>query len=105
MSTSVEGELKERLEELNRRLRARRRELRDLGWFAAAHDVVVADLRARQAEILRTLSAELSNGFSWTVLKAEFALELSGVAGTFASWLERLDADMQKDGADTRRTV
>jgi hypothetical protein len=105
MSTSVEGELKARLEELDRRLRDRRRELKELGRFADAHDVVVAVLRLRQAEILGRLNAELSRGVSWHLLKAEFALEFSGLFGTLLGWLERMDADVLKHGAGDRPAV
>jgi hypothetical protein len=105
MSISTENELKERLRELDRRLRARRRELKDLGWFAASHDVVMADLRAGQAEIVRKLSEELQRGVSWTLIKTEFALELSGLADTLLSWQERLDAEMRKHGGGDHRVV
>jgi hypothetical protein len=105
MSTGVEVELKETLEKLDHRLRARKGELRNLGWFAAAHDVVVADIRARRAEILTTLSAELAKGgISWTLIKIEFALEMNGLVGTLLSWQERLDAEMSKSGVGDRPT-
>jgi hypothetical protein len=104
-STSLEGELKETLKELDRRLRARRRELRHLGRFTASHDVMVADIRARQAEILRRLSAELSRGTSWTLIKTEWALEFSGLVSTLLSWQERLDGETLKDGGGDQRIV
>ena len=93
MSTTSHDSLKERLTELDRRLKAKKRQLADRGEFSDVHDIVLADTRKRQAEIRQKVEAALKKGISWSLLKSEFELEFSGMFGTFLSWQERLDAE------------
>ena len=93
MRERMHDTLKERLEALDRRLQARKRELKDRGEFADVHELIVADARRRQAEIRRRLDTLLEHGLSWSLLKSELELDLNGLIGTLLDWQERLDAE------------
>jgi hypothetical protein len=107
MNTEEHDTLKDRLDELDRRLAARKRQLRDSGKIVDVHDTLMTRTRERHAEIRQRIDAALKKGASFDLLKAEFALEINGVVGTLLSWLERLDAEtvmkMTKEGSSGAR--
>jgi hypothetical protein len=85
--------LKETIDILDHRLAAGRRQLQARGELGDVRDIMMADNRRRQGEILRRVESALQRGAAWDLVWSELALEFNGLVASLLAWQERLDAE------------
>lgn len=92
MTAEERDALMQSLADLQRQIGDKSREFETRGEFAELRDAFVADLKARQAAIIRRIDAALTQGFSWRLIRTEFERDFDGIFGELLRWEKRLDA-------------
>ena len=92
MTAEERDTLMQSLADLQRQIGDKSREFETRGEFAELRDAFVADLKARQAAIIRRIDAALTQGFSWRLIRTEFERDFDGIFGELLRWEKRLDA-------------
>jgi hypothetical protein len=92
MTPEEHDALLQSLATLQRQIGAKAREFETRGEFAELRDAFVADLKARQAAIIRRIDAALKQGLTWKLIRTEFERDFDGIFGELLRWEKRLDA-------------
>ena len=96
MNANTPDTLRKRLDELELRVDAKKREFEDHGEFSDVHKAFMAEIQKRQTAIKNKINEALGKGISWNLIEAEYELDLNGLSDELLRWEERLDAETTK---------
>jgi predicted nucleic acid-binding Zn-ribbon protein len=87
---------REKLDELSRRIDARKREFEKNGEFSDIHETLISEIRQREDKLRRKVDAVAREGTNWDLVRSEFIRDHRSIYDDLLQIGERLDADAMK---------
>ena len=87
---------REKLDDLSRRIDARKREFEKNGEFSDIHEALISEIRERQDKLRRKVDAAAREATRWDLVRAEFTRDHKSIFDDLLQIGERLDADALK---------
>ena len=85
-----------KLDDLSRRIDARKREFEKNGEFSDVHEALISEIRQRQDKLRMKVDAAAREGTNWDLVRAEFTRDHRSIFDDLLQIGERLDADAMK---------